>query len=139
MQPRSTRCGELPAAAHPAAIAKTPPTTANSTARLTRSRSTARGVYDPACVSAPTAPIPLLGYRELYERWERQQWAVGDLDFTQDRADWHERFDSDRRRAERYGLSGFFLGEQRVAQELGPMLRAAPTEEARIFLATRIA
>jgi ribonucleoside-diphosphate reductase beta chain len=90
-------------------------------------------------VSAPPAPIPLLGYRELYERWERQQWSVADLDFTQDRADWRERFDSDRRRAERYGLSGFFLGEQRVAQELGPMMRAAPSEEARLFLATQIA
>ena len=38
-----------------------------------------------------------------------------------------------------YGLSSFFIGEQRVAAELGPMMRAAPTEDMRIFLCTQIA
>ena len=38
-----------------------------------------------------------------------------------------------------YGLSSFFIGEQRVAEELGPMMRAAPNEEMRIFLCTQIA
>jgi len=79
------------------------------------------------------------GYRDLYELWERQQWRVQDLDFSQDRADWHERFDHDRRVAERAGFSGFFLGEQRVTRELGPIMRAAPNEEARLFLSTQIA
>src|SRR3954467_13649599 len=89
---------------------------------------------------ATTADVQgLLGYRELYELWERQQWRVQDLDFTQDRIDWHERFTSERRGAERAGLSGFFLGEQRVTRELGPMLRAMADEDARIFLSTQIA
>jgi ribonucleoside-diphosphate reductase beta chain len=90
-------------------------------------------------MTAATEPLPLLGYRELYGLWERQQWRVGDLDFTQDRIDWHERFTSERRRAERMALSGFFLGEQRVTRELGPMMRAAPSEDARVFLSTQIA
>jgi ribonucleoside-diphosphate reductase beta chain len=38
-----------------------------------------------------------------------------------------------------YGLSSFFIGEQRVAEELGPMMRACPDEEMRIFLCTQIA
>ena len=38
-----------------------------------------------------------------------------------------------------YGLSSFFIGEQRVTEELGPMMRAAPTEEMKVFLATQIA
>ena len=38
-----------------------------------------------------------------------------------------------------YGLSSFFVGEQRVAAELGPMMRAAPDEDMRIFLSTQIA
>ena len=38
-----------------------------------------------------------------------------------------------------YGLVSFFIGEQKVAEELGPMMRAAPTEEMRIFLCTQIA
>jgi ribonucleoside-diphosphate reductase beta chain len=38
-----------------------------------------------------------------------------------------------------YGLSSFFIGEQRVAAELGPMMRAAPQEDMRLFLCTQIA
>src|SRR5947209_13416035 len=89
---------------------------------------------------ATTADVrPLLGYRELYQLWERQQWSVQDLDFTQDRVDWHERFTRERRAAERAGLSGFFLGEQRVTRELGPMLRATADPDAQLFLSTQIA
>jgi ribonucleoside-diphosphate reductase beta chain len=38
-----------------------------------------------------------------------------------------------------YGLSSFFIGEQKVAEELGPIMRAAPSEDQRIFLCTQIA
>ena len=38
-----------------------------------------------------------------------------------------------------YGLSSFFIGEQKVTEELGPMMRAAPTEDMRVFLSTQIA
>ena len=38
-----------------------------------------------------------------------------------------------------YGLSSFFVGEQRVAAELGPIMRAVPDEDMRIFLCTQIA
>ena len=38
-----------------------------------------------------------------------------------------------------YGLSSFFVGEQRVAAELGPIMRACPDEDMRIFLCTQIA
>ena len=37
------------------------------------------------------------------------------------------------------GSRAFFIGEQKVADELGPIMRAAPTEEQRIFLSTQIA
>src|SRR3954452_22440013 len=82
---------------------------------------------------------PLLGYRALYELWERQQWATQELDFSQDRVDWHERIPPEERFQRMYGLSSFFLGEQRVAAELGPMMRAAPQEDMRLFLCTQIA
>src|SRR6185437_8602048 len=81
----------------------------------------------------------LLTYPELYHLWERQQWATQDLDFSQDRVDWHERFDEQERFQRLSGLSSFFIGEQRVAAELGPIMRAAPDEEMRIFLCTQIA
>ena len=89
--------------------------------------------------SADRGEAKLLSYRELYLLWERQQWLTQDLDFSQDRIDWHERIPPDEREARMYGLSSFFVGEQRVAEELGPMMRAAPTEDMRIFLCTQIA
>src|SRR4051812_8595929 len=94
---------------------------------------------DPALLaSADRGESQLLGYRQLYELWERQQWATQDIDFTQDRIDWHERIDAEERFQRMYGLSAFFIGEQRVAAELGPMMRAVPDEDMRIFLCTQI-
>src|SRR3712207_642500 len=95
---------------------------------------------DPALLaSADRGESHLLTYPQLYELWERQQWATQDLDFSRDRADWHERFDDEERFQRMYGLSAFFIGEQRVASELGPMMRAAPDEAMRLFLCTQIA
>ena len=95
---------------------------------------------DPALLeSADRGESQLLSYRDLYLLWERQQWRTQDLDFSQDRIDWHERIPEDERYARMYGLSSFFIGEQRVAEELGPMMRACPDEEMRIFLCTQIA
>src|SRR3712207_1570927 len=95
---------------------------------------------DPALqASADRGDANLLSYAELYRLWERQQWAVQDLDFTQDRIDWHERIGPEERFQRMYGLSSFFIGEQRVAAELGPIMRAAPDEDMRLFLCTQIA
>jgi ribonucleoside-diphosphate reductase beta chain len=95
---------------------------------------------DPAVLeSADRGEVHLLSYAELYRLWERQQWRTQDIDFSQDRIDWHERIPEEERFQRMYGLSSFFIGEQRVAEELGPMMRAAPTEEMRIFLCTQIA
>jgi ribonucleoside-diphosphate reductase beta chain len=95
---------------------------------------------DPALMeAADRGQSPLLDYGQLYSLWERQQWAVQDIDFSQDRVDWHERIPGEERYQRMYGLSSFFIGEQRVASELGPMMRAAPQEDMRLFLCTQIA
>jgi len=96
---------------------------------------------DPALNEAAdrTADIKLLDYGELYDLWERQQWQTQELDFSQDREDWHERIPEEERFQRMYGLSSFFIGEQKVAEELGPIMRAAPTEDQKIFLCTQIA
>jgi ribonucleoside-diphosphate reductase beta chain len=95
---------------------------------------------DPALQeSADRGEVNLLSYADLYRLWERQQWRTQDIDFTQDRIDWHERIPEEERFQRMYGLSSFFIGEQKVAEELGPMMRAAPTEEMRVFLCTQIA
>src|SRR5918911_884580 len=95
---------------------------------------------DPALQeSADRGEAKLLSYRQLYELWERQQWATQDIDFSQDRVDWHERIPDDEKVQRLFGLSAFFTGEQRVTDELGPIMRACPLEEQRIFLSTQIA
>jgi ribonucleoside-diphosphate reductase beta chain len=94
---------------------------------------------DPGLLADADQGIQLLSYRELFNLWERQQWSVQDLDFTQDRIDWNERISPEERQMRLYGLSGFFLGEQRVAKELGPIMRAVPDEDMRMFLCTQIA
>src|SRR5205823_13091136 len=61
-----------------------------------------------------------------------------DIDFSKDRKDWWG-FPEEERFQRMYGLSSFFIGEQRVTDELGPMIKAAPTEEMKIFLSTQAA
>ena len=96
---------------------------------------------DPALMEAAdrTGDVKLLSYEELYQLWERQQWQTQELDFSRDREDWNEKFDDEERFQRMYGLSSFFIGEQKVAEELGPIMRAAPTEDQKIFLCTQIA
>ena len=93
---------------------------------------------DPALQHSERSERELLDYRELYQLWERQHWRTQDLDFSQDRRDW-ESFAPEERQMRMYGLSAFFVGEQRVTAELGPIMRAVPGEDMRLFLSTQIA
>src|SRR3954470_18497346 len=88
--------------------------------------------------SADSGTVNLLSYSQLYNLWERQQWRTQDLDFTEDREHWHG-FPEEERFQRMYGLSSFFIGEQKGTEELGPMLRGAPTQDMQVFLATQIA
>jgi ribonucleoside-diphosphate reductase beta chain len=74
---------------------------------------------------------------DLYDRWEKQQWAVQDLDFTKDREDWKTMFEPIRE-ALQNTMTLFFIGEQAVTDTLAPLIMGAPTEEDRIFLSTQI-
>ncbi len=78
-------------------------------------------------------------YRKLFSRWERQQWNSESFDFTQDKIDWEsDAFDDEQRENMMWSLSSFFLGEERVTTELLPFAIAAPSMDARAFLATQI-
>jgi len=81
---------------------------------------------------------PEMDSSSLYRRWEKQQWAVADLDFTPDRQQWST-LDEGQRDAVRRTMILFFIGEQAVTDTLSPILHAAPYEDERIFLATQIA
>src|SRR5918994_1569030 len=118
------------------------PVEASEAAQATPSRARRedfRATSDPALQEEGKAQVKLLDYGQLYNLWEKQQWLTQDLDFSRDRIDWHERIPEEERFQRMYGLSSFFIGEQKVADELGPIMRAAPTELQRIFLATQIA
>jgi ribonucleoside-diphosphate reductase beta chain len=81
---------------------------------------------------------PGMDSTSLYRRWEKQQWAVADLDFAPDQQQWST-LDQGQREAVRRTMILFFIGEQAVTDTLSPILHAAPHEDERIFLATQIA
>ncbi len=135
-----TRSTEIPQPADQQSQAETPrPAEQQSQAEARLLREDFQATHDPAVQeAADRGQVKLLDYGELYALWERQQWATQDLDFSRDRADW-ESFDEDERFQRMYGLSSFFIGEQKVTDELGPIMRAMPREDQRIFLSTQIA
>ncbi|MDQ6660170.1 MAG: ribonucleotide-diphosphate reductase subunit beta, partial [Chloroflexota bacterium] len=81
--------------------------------------------------------VNLPSYRELYHRWERQQWSTQDLDFSIDRQQWSE-VEEPIRPIHISGFVVFFQGEVSVTNTLIPYCAAVPTEEQRIFLTTQL-
>jgi ribonucleoside-diphosphate reductase beta chain len=80
----------------------------------------------------------LPSYLDLFRRWEKQQWAVADLDFTPDRERWlaSEQLEKD---ATLWGRRLFFTGEERVTATLAPFVWAAPSPEIELFLSSQMA
>lgn len=87
-------------------------------------------IIDEGLVHLPT-------YRELYYRWERQQWKVQDIDFSEDRQQWAG-MTEDEHMMRIYGLSAFFQGEACVTDTLAPYVLAMPEEDMRIFVTTQL-
>jgi ribonucleoside-diphosphate reductase beta chain len=81
-------------------------------------------------------PTPM----DLYNRWERQQWATQDLDFSEDAVQWASMegiFEGIRTELQR-SFTLFFVGEQAVTDTLSPLVHGAPDEPSRIFLSTQL-
>ncbi len=81
--------------------------------------------------------VHLPSYRELYYRWERQQWKSQDIDFSADRKQWLT-MPMEEQRMRILGLSAFFYGEACVTDTLAPYVTAMPDEEMRIFVTTQL-
>ena len=78
-------------------------------------------------------------YKKLFSRWENQPWSSEQFDFSVDAEHWRSgAFTPDQREFIQWSMSSFFLGEERVTTELLPFAIAAPSHEARAFLATQI-
>ena len=78
-----------------------------------------------------------VSYTDLYARWERGNWRAMEIDFTEDRRQWHEVMTEHERRAALWNYAMFFHGEDAVADDLAPFIDAAPREEQKYFLATQ--
>src|ERR1700750_2933383 len=76
-------------------------------------------------------------YPDLYARWEKGNWRATEIDFAQDRVDWHERMTPEQRRGALILFTLFFHGEDAVTDGLSPYIDAAPLEEQKYFLATQ--
>ena len=77
------------------------------------------------------------GPRELYKRWEKQNWSAYAIDLTKDRDDWAALPEAIKGDVLSIFLA-FFIGEAAVTDTLSPMVHAAPTDEDRQFLSTQL-
>jgi hypothetical protein len=90
-----------------------------------------------ATVAQSPSATDQITYEDLYARWEKGNWRATEIDFTQDRIDWHERFTEEQRRSALWLYTLFFHGEDSVADNLSPYIDAAPLEEQKYFLTTQ--
>ena len=80
--------------------------------------------------------IKLLTPQQLYELWERQQWLSQQIDFAQDKDDWTGLTDEEREWFV-WGMSAFFLGEERVTTQFSGLVMAYEDEQEEAFLTTQ--
>src|SRR6476469_3791670 len=89
-----------------------------------------------AATTMPAATAQIT-YEDLYARWEKGNWSATEIDFSQDRIDWHERMTPEQREASLWLFTLFFHGEDSVTDNLSPYIDAAPLEEQKYFLPTQ--
>jgi ribonucleoside-diphosphate reductase beta chain len=80
--------------------------------------------------------IKLLTPQQLYELWERQQWLSHQIDFSQDQDDWATLTDEEREWFV-WGMSAFFVGEERVTTQFSGLVMAYEDEQEEAFLTTQ--
>ncbi len=80
--------------------------------------------------------IKLMTPLELYRLWERQNWASHQIDLEADRRDWAALRDHEREQM-MYGLSAFFVGEERVTNQFSGLVLAAEDKHEEAFLLTQ--
>lgn len=75
---------------------------------------------------------------ESFDRWERQQWSIGELELALDLPAWL-RLPDFVAAGIKTAIDQFFLGESAVTETLAPILQSAPDAESRFFLCTQLA
>ena len=82
------------------------------------------------------ASIKLMTPLELYRLWERQSWSSHEIDLAQDLRDW-DALPREERDSMLWGLSAFFVGEERVANQFAGLVLAAEDKHEEAFLLTQ--
>src|SRR5205807_4639052 len=80
--------------------------------------------------------IKLMGPLELYGRWERRSWASHEISLEQDRRDWAS-LHTEERESLLWGLSAFFVGEERVTNQFSGLVMSAEDKNEEAFLLTQ--
>jgi ribonucleoside-diphosphate reductase beta chain len=80
--------------------------------------------------------LKLMDPQQLYELWERQQWQSQGIDLERDKEQWASFSDEDKEE-HLWGLSSFFVGEERVTTQFSGLVMAYENEQEEAFLTTQ--
>jgi ribonucleoside-diphosphate reductase beta chain len=80
--------------------------------------------------------LQLMDPQQLYELWERQQWQSQAIDLERDKEQWAELAEEDKEE-HLWGLSSFFVGEERVTTQFSGLVMAYEDEQEEAFLTTQ--
>jgi ribonucleoside-diphosphate reductase beta chain len=80
--------------------------------------------------------LQLMRPQQLYELWERQQWQSQTIDLEQDKQHWAGLSQEDKDE-HLWGLSSFFVGEERVTTQFSGLVMAYEDEQEEAFLTTQ--
>jgi ribonucleoside-diphosphate reductase beta chain len=80
--------------------------------------------------------LKLMRPQQLYELWERQQWQSQAIDLERDKEDWATFSDAEQQDI-LWGLSSFFVGEERVTTQFSGLVMAYEDEQEEAFLTTQ--
>jgi ribonucleoside-diphosphate reductase beta chain len=80
--------------------------------------------------------LQLLNPQQLYDLWEKQHWLSQEIDFSRDREQWGAMTDEERDYFT-WGMSAFFIGEERVTTQFSALVMAYEDEGEESFLTTQ--
>ena len=80
--------------------------------------------------------LQLMTPQQLYELWERQQWQSQSIDLERDKEQWAA-LAEEQREEHLWGLSSFFVGEERVTTQFSGLVMAYEDEQEEAFLTTQ--
>ena len=80
--------------------------------------------------------LKLMDPQQLYELWERQQWQSQGIDLERDKEQWAE-LSEESKEEHLWGLSSFFVGEERVTTQFSGLVMAYENEQEEAFLTTQ--